>query len=158
MQYIESPQNYTKMPGDVAIFFAGGITNCPDWQSEIVDALRDINITILNPRRKFFPINDSTASKEQIKWEYSHLRKADVILFWFPKESICPIALYELGAWCMTTKPIYLGVDSEYPRKTDIEIQTALIRPDVEINYSLNELIKKIMIKTESTLEGGNNG
>jgi hypothetical protein len=48
---------------------------------------------------KNFSMNDPTASKDQIQWEFEHLRKADTILFWFPKESICPIALYELGAW-----------------------------------------------------------
>jgi len=93
MQYIESPENYSNKPDRMAIFLAGGITNCPDWQSEIVDSLQNFDITLLNPRRKKFPINDPGASKEQISWEYNHLRKADTILFWFPKESICPIAI-----------------------------------------------------------------
>jgi len=69
MQYIESPENYSNKPDRMAIFLAGGITNCPDWQSEIVDSLQNFDITLLNPRRKKFPINDPGASKEQISWE-----------------------------------------------------------------------------------------
>ena len=120
--------------------------------SSIVDSLKNFDITLLNPRRNKFPINDPNASKEQISWEYNHLRTADTILFWFPKESICPIALYELGAWCMTEKPICLGVDPDYPRKIDIKEQTALSRPDVEIVYSLFDLVKQIKIQIQNYL------
>lgn len=144
MKYIESPEIYT---GDVqkSLFLAGGITNCPDWQSEMVTLLKNADITILNPRRKDFPINDPDAAPEQIKWEFDHLRKAKSISFWFPKESVCPIALYELGAWSMTDKPLFIGLHPDYQRKLDIEQQSSLIRPEIEIVYSLNELSSQIL-------------
>jgi hypothetical protein len=145
MQYIESLQNYVKTPKRKALFLAGGITKCPDWQSEIARLLKNSDIAILNPRRKNFPIDNPKASKEQIKWEFEHLRKADMILFWFPKESICPIALYELGAWCMTEIPLFIGVEKRYERRTDIDEQTALVRPGIKIVYSLNDLAGQIM-------------
>ena len=72
------------------------------------------------------------------------MRKADIIIFWFPKETIGPIALYELGAWSMTRKKIVVGIHSEYTRRVDVEIQTKLARPDVEIVYSLIELKTKL--------------
>ena len=144
MEYIESPDYYSKTE-EMAVFLAGGITDCPDWQSEMVTLLKDIHVVLLNPRRKDFPIDDPNASKEQIRWEFEHLRKADVIIFWFPKESICPIALYELGAWCMTYKPIFIGVDTSYQRRVDIEEQTSLVRPEIQIVYSLNELAQQII-------------
>ena len=144
MKYIESPDYYSKTDA-MAVFLAGGITDCPDWQSEMVTLLKDIHVVLLNPRRKDFPIDDPNASKEQIRWEFEHLRKADVIIFWFPKESICPIALYELGAWCMTYKPIFIGVDTSYQRRVDIEEQTSLVRPEIQIVYSLNELAQQII-------------
>ena len=103
MKYIESP-TYLSTKSDQTIFLSGGITGCPEWQLEIINLLKDFDIVLLNPRRKIFPIDDPNASDEQIKWEFDHLRKADAILFWFPRESICPIALYELGAWCRTKK------------------------------------------------------
>jgi len=145
MEYIESPENYIKTTDRKALFLAGGITNCPDWQSEIVNLLKNSDIAILNPRRKNFPIDNPDASKEQIKWEYDHLRKADIILFWFPQESICPIALYELGAWCMTDTPLFIGVEKQYERKIDIEEQTALVRPGTKIVYSLNDLAGQVI-------------
>lgn len=144
MEYVESPKNHIRTSSRKAVFLAGGITDCPDWQSELTGLMKDLDITILNPRRKNFPIQNPQASREQIRWEFEHLRKADIVIFWFPKESICPIALYELGAWCMTDKPICLGVAPEYERKLDIEEQTALVRPEIEIVCSLKELAEQI--------------
>ena len=106
MRYIEAITPYTYKDGDKSLFIAGGITDCPDWQQDFVKLLSDTDITILNPRRANFPIHDSNAALEQIKWEHDNLRRAVAISFWFPKETICPIALYELGAWSMTDKPI----------------------------------------------------
>ena len=143
MKYIEAPQEF--LGKEMSLFLAGGITGCPNWQQQVARALNNESITLLNPRRKNFPIKDSTAALKQIKWEYSHLRKASVISFWFPKETLCPIVLYELGAWSMTDKPIFVGVHPDYQRKLDVEIQTSLIRPEVEIVYSLQDLVEQII-------------
>ena len=120
------------------VFLAGGITGCPDWQSAIRTMLDDV--IIFNPRRKDFPIGDPDAALEQIKWEHDHLRLVDAILFWFPCETLCPIVLYELGAWSMAKKPIFVGAHPDYKRRQDVEIQTKLVRPGVEIAYSVQEL------------------
>lgn len=91
MRYIEAPTIYRG--NGRSLFLAGGITGCPDWQSKLIDLLKNEDVVILNPRRKDFPINDPKAIEKQIVWEYNHLKKANAISFWFPKESICPIAL-----------------------------------------------------------------
>ncbi len=141
--YIEAPE---KFDGEgKSIFCAGGITGCPDWQAEMVKLLCSSDWTILNPRRANFPIDNPKASQEQIEWEYKHLRLAQAILFWFPQESICPIVLYELGAWSMTQKPLFIGIHPNYPRRQDVEIQTSLVRPDINIAYSLEELARQIL-------------
>ena len=145
MKYIESPHKYVKQPNETSIFLAGGITGCPDWQQEIIHFLQDTDFVVLNPRRKHFPINDPDAATEQIQWEFQHLQMVDVIIFWFPKESICPIALYELGAWTMADKPIFIGLHPDYERRQDIEIQTQLRRQKSRILFSLQELAKQIM-------------
>lgn len=142
MRYIECPDVYEG--NEKSLFLAGGITNCPNWQLELVSLLKDEDITLLNPRRKNFPINDSKAAEEQIKWEYKHLRKADAISFWFPKETLCPICLYELGTWSITSKPLFIGTHPEYQRKKDLEIQNRLVRPDIEITYDLESLSTQI--------------
>ena len=51
--YVEAPNHIPhsgELPNDpndidfLSIFLAGGITNCPDWQSDIKTKLKDINI------------------------------------------------------------------------------------------------------------------
>lgn len=141
-KYIEAP---TEFDGEgKAIFCAGGITGCPDWQSQIAELLKPSPWVILNPRRPNFPIHDPSASQQQIEWEFKHLRLATAILFWFPCETMCPIVLYELGAWSMTDKPLFVGVHPNYVRRKDVEIQTNLVRPDIQIVYSLEALAHQI--------------
>jgi hypothetical protein len=138
VRHVEAPAEYD---GDgVSLFLAGGITGCPDWQHDLVALLDDTSLTLLNPRRRDFPIDDPSAAEGQITWEHRHLRKATAILFWFPAEALCPIALYELGAWSMTDKPLFVGVHPEYVRRRDVEVQTRLARPDVRVVGSLEEL------------------
>lgn len=126
------------------VFMAGGITGCPDWQSELVDLLRDTTGTLLNPRRKNFPINDPNASEAQILWEHRMLRAADAISFWFPKDTLCPIVLYELGAWSMTGKPLFIAAESGYQRQLDVQIQTRFVRPDLMVSDSLGVLAAQV--------------
>lgn len=128
---------------DKSVFLAGGITGCPDWQQDMRRLLRDADLILLNPRRANFPIGDPDAAQEQIAWEHNHLREASAILFWFPCETLCPIVLYELGAWSMANKPIFVGVHPDYSRRRDVEIQTRLARPEVEIVYSLEDLARQ---------------
>ncbi|MBA7517298.1 hypothetical protein ES705_09351 [subsurface metagenome] len=150
MRYIESPKTYTESDknlslNDRSLFLAGGISGCENWQSRMALYLRDLPIVLLNPRRKDFPIDDPEAAQAQIEWEYNHLRRASMILFWFPFETLCPIVLYELGAWSMTDKKIFVGVHPEYKRRQDVEIQTKLVRPEVQIVYDLGSLLEQII-------------
>jgi len=143
MIYVEA-LNEPKSDGMEAMFLAGGITNCPDWQQVIVSLLKDTQLTLLNPRKANFPIGEPGAALERITWEHKMLRVADAILFWFPCETVCPIVLYELGAWSMTDKPIFVGVHPDYGRRQDVEIQTGLVRPEVEVVYSLEALAEQV--------------
>jgi len=143
MIYIEALDTYKGAGGSV--FLAGGITNCPDWQADIVEMLAPCDLVVFNPRRAYFPIHDPSAAGVQIKWEHDRLRQVSAILFWFPCETICPIVLYELGAWSMTGKKIFVGVHPQYQRRQDVEIQTQLVRPEVKIVCSLRELADQVI-------------
>src|SRR4051812_31738967 len=143
MRYVEAPSYACLMRKDIdppALFLAGGINDCPDWQQELVTKIQDTRLTVLNPRRANFPIHDPTAAKAQIEWEFDHLIFADAISFWFPCETLCPIVLYELGAWAKSTKPIIVGVHPDYKRRQDVEIQLSLVRPMLTVVYSLDAL------------------
>jgi hypothetical protein len=145
---IEAPKEIysTENNHNIKLFLAGGITNCPDWQSYIVNELKDVDkLTIYNPRRKKFPMNDPNAAEEQITWEYNHLRDADILFFWFSRGSLNPIVLYELGMWCNSSDKIaIIGMDPEYERKQDVIIQTKLARPFLQIFDSLQDMINEV--------------
>lgn len=155
MQYVEALDKYR--PGPLpAVFLAGGITGCPDWQREAVALLGDEPVALLNPRRANFPIGDPAAGPRQIEWEHRHLRAADAVVFWFPRETLCPITLYELGAWSMTRKPLFVGAHPDYPRRTDVEVQTRLARPDVAVVANVAELAEQVRRRLRARpIQGG---
>lgn len=144
MIYIEAPASWGGLPGR-SIFLAGGITSCPDWQGVVVDGLRDTSLIVYNPRRENFPIDDPTATEEQIRWEFEYLKKADAILFWFSHGSLNPVVMFEYGKELGRGRnELFVGVDPEYPRAEDVRIQTALERPELPIHRDLHELIAKV--------------
>jgi hypothetical protein len=159
---VEAPNENYSLECQVSkkLFLAGGITGTSNWQSKIIKKLKnEENLTIYNPRRKNFDITKKKIMEEQIVWEYKHLKEADLISFWFSKETVCPIVLYELGMWGnsrnhynkMMHNRIFIGIDPEYSRKEDVRIQTILARIEqdnyyIENDYcsSIDELIEQI--------------
>jgi hypothetical protein len=140
--YIEAPTPYIgKKP---ALFLAGGITDCPDWQGVAVQLVREAGIdwTILNPRRRHWQLDAAEAVAEQVAWEYRHLRLARAILFWFPAStSVQPIALYELG-WCAAgAKPLAVGAEAGYPRRREVLLQLSLARAEVLVRPTLSGVV-----------------
>lgn len=145
MQLITSPSSYINTAQtNSTVFLAGGISNCPNWQKDLANILKDVNVVLFNPRRDDFDIRDDAVSKVQIEWEYSYLKRASAISFWFPSESDCPITLFELGAWAATRKPIFVGVHAQYRRRLDVRTQLSLARPEVSIVGSITELSNQI--------------
>ena len=142
MLYIEVPEK--QETGLTKLFLAGSITGAPDWQKIIISKVKDFDIAIYNPRRRNFSNNISGLDVEQISWEHEYLEKADVVSFWFCKETLSPITLFELGTYSKISKPIVIGMDPEYLRRRDIEIQIGLVRPDVKIVYKLDDLVPLI--------------
>ena len=131
MIYIEAPN----LPKDVdmknkfSIFIGGGITNCPPWNSHVTALLGTTDLVVINPRRSNF---GGANAQEQIEWEHRMLHAVDMILFWFPEETLCPITLFELGSWLNhpSQKPVFIGTHPNYQRGFDVEIQTRLAQPN----------------------------
>jgi hypothetical protein len=131
-----------------SIFLAGGITNCPDWQQEAIELFTTFKtpLVIFNPRQKNFDVNDPTASKKQIIWEYNCLKAVDAILFWFSEGSLNPIVLFEYGKELGRKRNnIFVGCHPNYPRLTDVIIQTYLERPNLMIDTTLNSLVCRLV-------------
>jgi hypothetical protein len=145
---IEAPNEIYSLKNhkNLKMFLAGGISKCPDWQSYVIGELKNVdNLTIYNPRRKKFPIDNPAEAEQQITWEFNHLRDATVLFFWFSRGSLNPIALYELGMWCNSDDKIaIIGVDPEYERKSDVIMQTNLARPNIEIFDSIDKMTEEV--------------
>lgn len=128
------------------VFVADGISNCPDWQKEMIARYKDIddNLVLINPRRTSFAIEDPAESSFQIEWEHDHLHIADAVLFWFPFETLCPITLFELGVAAAKGEPIFVGCHPAYARKFDVEKQLSLIRSDVVVRDNFEDLVNDV--------------
>jgi hypothetical protein len=140
------------------LFIGGGITGCWDWQAKLLSLIEDCDGWAFNPRRQF-PPDDMVG---QITWEWRALNLCHAISFWFSQETIQPIALLELGRWSaktephsylttdgevrlrMETKKLFVGVDPQYARRQDIEVQLKLQCPDLRVVYNLEELAEQI--------------
>lgn len=120
----------------LSVFLAGGITNCPNWQKDVIEGLSDTDLTVLNPRRDNFPIHDPNAADDQIAWEFEALERCDIFSMYFADaDSDQPICMYELGrniarmqmrfpnTWMYR---IVIAADPNYRRFNDVKIQTKL--------------------------------
>ena len=145
MKVVVAPEDIICLPTEIKCFLGGGITNCPEWQQEVIaklekyDAIHpeDLNrLVIFNPRRENFPIDDPNAARQQISWEFKWLQKMDIFsMFFTAGESDQPICMYELGRNLqrMATRfpqdfgeRIVISCDPNYKRAQDVKIQTEL--------------------------------
>lgn len=127
----------------ISVFLAGGITNCKEWQKEVLAELELEDVTIYNPRRDSFDISDKTASDRQITWEYEKLERMDIFSMYFcsgPSDQ--PICMYELGRNIVRMqnrfpsdweKRIVISVESGYSRAFDVVKQVNLCAPKLFI-------------------------
>jgi hypothetical protein len=143
MTYIEALTEYDGP--EPSLFLAGGISGTVDWQAEIAHRLADLPLVILNPRRKNFPISDPAAAQAQIEWEFRHIRRATAVLFWFPPETLCPIALFELGGRSLVREqPLFVGTHPQYQRRLDVVVQLQLARSEVRVVSDLPALAEQV--------------
>lgn len=151
MIYVEAPEEFTG-PG-FCLFLAGGISDCPDWQKSATAALDDLNVTVFNPRRNNFPLHDLNAEAEQVGWEYRHLRRVHLVMFWIPESPIThqPIDLYELGMLVGEGGPLVVGTDPGYVRRTNAVTQLALARPELQVHATLPDTLEAIRAAIRAT-------
>ena len=128
------PPDHTE--GELALFLAGGMGG---WRDEVARLLADTKLVLLDP------IDYDASLLSRTEWEHFHLQLADAILFWFPHETLCPMALYELGAWSMTEKPIFVGAHPKYEKRQEMVVQTGLGRPGVRVTVTLESLAMEVL-------------
>lgn len=131
--------------GKAALFLAGSISDSWNWQEYIASRLKDTDLVVINPRREFFDTSVKEEASRQIEWEFNHLDRADMVLFWFSHETLAPITLLEYGKMMMTKKKLFVGCDPAYRRKFDIEVQTELERPGTFIHNNIDTLAESVI-------------
>lgn len=147
IRVITAPQEFVSFPAPERMtFMAGGIGGTEDWQSEYIFKLKNRYISsvkrvLINPRRDEFDVENKKMTEDQIAWEYKYLRKCNEIVFWFPPETLCPITLFELGSALERLNKIAVGCHPEYKRKDDLMCQLRLIRPDLTLVHTLDDLV-----------------
>jgi hypothetical protein len=148
MQLVQCPEAYQRQsPAPLRLFIAGGISGCHDWQAELIGRLRPTGYCVFNPRRDDFPADDMEAGRWQIRWEHEHLEQADIVSFFFPPETLCPITLFELGKIATSRREIFVGAHPAYARRADVEMQLALIRPEVRVVDSVAALAGQLIAR-----------
>jgi Nucleoside 2-deoxyribosyltransferase like len=133
------------LAGRRAVFLAGSIEMglAGDWQAEVIAALADLDVAILNPRREDWDSSwrqsiDDPRFREQVEWEIAAQERADLIPMYFAPETRAPITLLELGLFAASGKQVVCCPEG-YWRKGNVEVVCARYRiPFVE---TLPELI-----------------
>jgi len=112
----------------ISIFLAGSIEQgqAENWQVVVEDLLKDLDVTILNPRRDDWDSSwiqsiDNPQFKEQVEWELSAQGLADIIGMYFSPGTKSPITLLELGLSAAKGKLIVCCPEG-YWRKGNVEI------------------------------------
>ena len=128
----------------IPVFLAGGITNCKEWQKEVIKELEFDDISIFNPRQEHFDVTDKSASYKQIVWEFERLEQMGIFSMYFCNDnSDQPICMYELGRNIVRMQNrfprdwqdrIVISVEEGYRRKTDVVIQTQLCAPQLFVD------------------------
>lgn len=128
MKVIKPPHAIEIAPQTSAVFLAGSIDmgQAIDWQAQMIQALSNLPITFLNPRRDDWDTSweqsiDNPAFNEQVQWELDGLEKADHIVMYFAPESKAPITLLELGLFAHSHKLIVCCPDGFW-RKGNVDI------------------------------------
>ena len=108
---IEPPAPLDFQDHDPTVFLAGSIEmgGAEDWQREVCAALADLDVVILNPRRRAWDASwkqslDEPRFVEQVAWELEGQERSSVIALYLAPTTRSPISLLELGLFARSGK------------------------------------------------------
>ena len=139
------------------VFLAGPIKGAPDWQSQAIKDLADLDIYVANPRRE----NVQNFNLDlQIGWESKFLALADIIMFWIPQKDTDvagrdygQTTRFELSEWSAKTrynreyKKIVVGIDDAFFGKSYIVKRLTAENVTVYDNYAATLKAVRTLIK-----------
>lgn len=112
------------------IFLAGSIEMgvAEHWQERLTSEFENYNVEVFNPRRDDWDsswVQDPTRGTqfhEQVTWELDHIEDADLVVFFFDKETKSPITLMELGLSIGLAKEIMVYCPQEFFRYGNVVV------------------------------------
>jgi nucleoside 2-deoxyribosyltransferase len=139
------------------IFLAGSIEmgKAEPWQQTVAEALKDESVILFNPRREDWDSSwsqDPTAGTPfnlQVTWELEHIRKSDLVIFYFDPATQSPITLMELGICLAKDYNILVCCPDGYFRKGNVVIACSHVPNNASVNVlnTLDELIAEIKMR-----------
>lgn len=130
-EIIKPPNDLSHVDGWARqVFLAGSIEmgSAINWQAVVEDALKNLPVVILNPRRDDWDSTWQQSIKnkqfyEQVNWELTALEKCDVIAMFFADGTQSPISLLELGLWAgKQPEKVIVYCTDKFWRKGNVDI------------------------------------
>ncbi len=125
---VTSPEALPAAHDKPRVFLGGSIDmgKAVDWQAQMIAALADQDVVILNPRRPDWnpawkPVADEPEFRRQVEWELAALESADVVVLYLTPGSQAPISLLEMGLHARTGKLVVLCPEGFW-RKGNVDI------------------------------------
>lgn len=136
-------QDQTRPPGLPVVFLAGSIDEgrAEAWQDRAIEALSDLDVVVLNPRRERWNADlrqdvDEPEFAAQVDWELDGIEDADVVLFHFSPQGLTPITLMEIGYAVASSKRIVVSCPDGYWRRGNVQVlcrrSDVPVQPDLE--------------------------
>ena len=151
MYCIQSPCGIDVASPAMRLFLAGSIDSgmAEDWQSPVVDRLRDLVVVVFNPRRGAWTPGTSLESepeelRRQINWELDAIERSDLMAFYFATGTKSPISLLELGL-IAGRKQAVVCCPPGFWRKTNVDVICQ--RFEIQQVSSLEDLVNEIKEK-----------
>lgn len=146
---LKPPSALDQVNWEQSVFLAGSIEmgKAIDWQGEIIAALVDTDLTLLNPRRDHWDSSweqrlRNSPFREQVEWELLAQEQTAMIVMYFAPGTQAPITLLELGLFAQTGKLVVCCPDGFW-RKGNVEI--VCNRYGIPMVATLEQLIQGIL-------------
>jgi hypothetical protein len=142
---LKPPAPINLADNEATVFLAGSIEMglAEPWQAMVEQALADLPITVLNPRRDEWDASweqsiNNLQFRAQVEWELEAQERASVIAMYFAPGTQAPITLLELGLFARSGKLI-VCCPPGFWRRGNVEVVCARFR--VPLVASLEELL-----------------
>lgn len=134
--------------GELSVFLAGSIEmgRAEAWQAFVEQALNDLPITVLNPRRDDWDGSweqtiGNSQFRGQVEWELEAQERASVIAMYFAPATQSPITLLELGLFAHSGRMV-VCCPPGFWRRGNVEVVCA--RYGIPLLTELPQLVQAV--------------